>query len=86
VAAVGPRGFNATSVVDSGASMLAASSAKPASSEAVVNEQGRFAVAPGKRSFFASADDGRTWRELQPAGLAATAVQALAVDPAARRL
>jgi photosystem II stability/assembly factor-like uncharacterized protein len=62
--------------------MLAAGSAQPASSEAVLNQQGRFAVAPGKRSFFASADDGRTWRELQPAGLPAAAVQALAVDPA----
>jgi photosystem II stability/assembly factor-like uncharacterized protein len=80
--AAGPRDFNATSVVDSGATMLAAGVAKPADAIAVLNEQGRFAVAPGHGMFLASNDEGRTWSTVAPSGLPATGVQALAVDPA----
>jgi photosystem II stability/assembly factor-like uncharacterized protein len=80
--AVGPRGFNATSVADSASRILAAGVQQPAKATAVLNEQGRLAVAPGRGMFLVSKDDGRTWSKLVPAGLPATAVQALAVDPA----
>jgi len=79
---VGPRDFNATSVVNSGSRMVAAGVAKPPHAIAVLNEQGRFAVAPGHGMFLVSTDEGDTWSTLSPAGLPAVAVQALAVDPA----
>jgi photosystem II stability/assembly factor-like uncharacterized protein len=79
---VGQRDFNATSVVNSGSTMVAAGVAKPAHAIAVLNEQGRFAVAPGHGMFLVSKDDGNTWSALSPTGLPAVAVQALAVDPA----
>jgi photosystem II stability/assembly factor-like uncharacterized protein len=62
--------------------MVAAGVAKPADAIAVLNEQGRFAVAPGQGMFLVSTDEGRTWSPVVPSGLPAVAVQALAVDPA----
>jgi photosystem II stability/assembly factor-like uncharacterized protein len=78
---VGPAGFNATSVVNSGSRMVAAGVAKPASAIPVLNEQGRFAVAPGRGMFLVSTNEGSTWSALSPTGLPAVGVQALAVDP-----
>jgi photosystem II stability/assembly factor-like uncharacterized protein len=82
---VGPKDFNATSVVNSGSSMLAAGVKQPPSKTAVLTRNGNLVVEPGPSVVFASEDGGQTWHAVHPTGLGPGDVQALAVDPSDTR-
>jgi photosystem II stability/assembly factor-like uncharacterized protein len=75
----GPRGVNTTSVVQAGTSMFAGGVPGP---NPVVRKGGGRTAPNGAAVFLASADQGKTWRLVHPAGLPNLTVQALAVDPA----
>jgi len=79
---VGPGDFNATSVTDTGSTVLAAGVKQAPTALPTVTKHGDYAVAPGPGLFVASHDGGLTWHALVPSGLPAVDVQALAVDPA----
>jgi photosystem II stability/assembly factor-like uncharacterized protein len=79
---VGPGDFNATSVAETGTTILAAGVKQPPTALPTVTKHGDYAVAPGPGLFVASHDGGLTWHALEPSGLPAVDVQALAVDPA----
>ncbi|MEI8106104.1 MAG: hypothetical protein WCH31_09750 [Actinomycetes bacterium] len=78
----GLKGINTTSIVDLGSSMVAAGAKAKSVTGAVARKGTGRTVADGAPVVAISADDGKTWREVHPTGLIATAIQALAVDPA----
>lgn len=78
----GPKGLDATSVVQAGSSLLAGGvSLGPDAGPIVKNSAGR-AAPNGPGVLVASSDGGKTWRQLHPPGLPDVSVQALAVNPA----
>jgi len=77
--ATGLKNVNTTSLAQVGDSIFAAGVTGPNP----VARKGTGRTAPdGSGVFATSADEGKTWRTLHPAGLPAATVQALAVDPA----
>jgi photosystem II stability/assembly factor-like uncharacterized protein len=79
----GPKGINATSLVQAGSSIFAGGVlAAPGASDWVWRGNRTFRTAPdGAAVFAASSDGGKSWQELHPRGLPNLAVQALTVDP-----
>jgi len=77
-APVGPKAFNATSVVQSGNELIAAGGKLGALSSAITRV-GQARQAPvGPLLIASSSDGGKTWALLHPSGLPNTSVQALA--------
>jgi len=78
-APVGPKAFNATSVVQSGNELIAAGGKLGSLSSAIVRS-GQTRQAPvGPLLIASSGDDGKTWAVLHPAGLPNTSIQSLAM-------
>jgi photosystem II stability/assembly factor-like uncharacterized protein len=78
-APVGPKSFNATSVVQSGSDLIAAGGKLSALSSAIIRT-GRTRSAPvGPVLVASSSDGGKTWTAMHPAGLPNTSVQSLAL-------
>ena len=78
---VGPKSFNATSVLQVGDELLAAGGKLGSLSSAVIR-QGNARQAPvGPLLAASSGDGGKTWTIVHPAGLPNTSVQALAPGP-----
>jgi photosystem II stability/assembly factor-like uncharacterized protein len=77
-AAVGPKAFNATSVVQSGNDLVAAGG-KLGSLSSAITRVGSARQAPlGPLLITSSSDGGKTWTALHPAGLPNISVQSLA--------
>ena len=77
-APVGPKSFNATSVVQSGKELVAAGGKLGALSSAIIRS-GRTRRAPvGPLVIASSSDGGKTWTVVHPAGLPNTSIQSLA--------
>jgi photosystem II stability/assembly factor-like uncharacterized protein len=76
---VGPKNVNTTSIVQAGTSMFMGG--VPGPNPVIRKGTGRTAP-DGKGVFASSADEGKTWKVLHPAGLPVATIQALAVDPA----
>jgi photosystem II stability/assembly factor-like uncharacterized protein len=77
-APVGPKAFNATSVVQSGNDLIAAGG-KLGSLSSAITRSGQTRQAPvGPLLLASSGDGGKTWTVLHPAGLPNTSIQSLA--------
>jgi photosystem II stability/assembly factor-like uncharacterized protein len=79
--ATGPAGLDATSVVASGGTILAAGAQVPSLAGPTVVSNGVYLVAAGPPLFVQSSDGGSSWRQVEPKGLPTVAVQALAASP-----
>ena len=80
--ATGPIGLDATSLAQSGGTILAAGVHESALASPTIVKSGAYLVSAGRPVFAESTDAGATWRQVQPQGLPSVGVQALAVDPA----
>ena len=78
----GPVDLDATSLAQSGGTLLAAGVHESSLASPTIVKSGAYLVSAGQPVFAVSTDAGATWRELQPKGLPSVGVQALAVDPA----
>ena len=80
--ATGPNRVNATSLIQSGDSLIVGGVAAAPGASPIVKKDGGRAAPDGKVVIAASSDDGKTWTTLHPRGLPDVSVQSLAVDPA----
>jgi len=81
-AAAGPKGFDATSVVQAGSAIYAGGvAAAPNVSPLIRKSAGRTAP-DGAPVIVTSTNAGKTWQNLAPNGLPNNTIQAMAVDPA----
>jgi photosystem II stability/assembly factor-like uncharacterized protein len=80
--ATGPVGLDATSLAQSGGTILAAGVLEPRQASPTIVKSGAYLVSAGQPVFAESTDAGATWRQVRPEGLPSVGVQALAVDPA----
>lgn len=78
----GPKGVDATSVVDSGDTIFMGGARSSPAGGVVIREGDSRIAADGPSVLAASDDGGSSWTVLHPRGLPNVAVQALAVDPA----
>lgn len=78
----GLAGVDATSLAQSGSTLYAAGVRTSTAATPVVVVHGDYYVASGRPVFAESTDDGASWKDVDPRGLPATGIQALAVDPA----
>jgi photosystem II stability/assembly factor-like uncharacterized protein len=84
--ATGPAGLDATSLVESGGTVLAAGVQLPSLAGPTVSTNGVYLVADGPPVLAESSDGGSTWRQVAPKGLPAVGVQALAASPSNERV
>jgi photosystem II stability/assembly factor-like uncharacterized protein len=82
----GPAGLDATSLAESGGTILAAGVDEPPLASPTLVTGGAYVVAAGRPVFAESTDGGSTWRLVEPKGLPPVGVQALAVEPANDRV
>jgi photosystem II stability/assembly factor-like uncharacterized protein len=82
----GPKGLNATSVVQNGKGLLAGGVHVGTVASPVVMKGKTRSAGAGPQVLVSSSDDGKTWRPLHPAGLPDVTLQALALDPAGTTL
>jgi photosystem II stability/assembly factor-like uncharacterized protein len=84
--ATGPSGLNATSLVQTGNTLIVAGVRESSDASPTIVSHGAYHVAPGPGVVADSTDAGLTWHELHPSGLPGIGIQALAVDPANDRV
>lgn len=82
----GPKGLNATSVVLEGKTLLAGGVHVGAVASPVISNGGTRAAGAGPLVLLASSDEGKTWKQLHPAGLPDVTLQALTLDPTGKSL
>src|SRR5262249_18353811 len=82
----GPKGFNATSVVQNGGELLAAGVHAGAVASPVVTTGKARAAGPGPGLVVTSSDAGKTWTTVHPKGLPNPGLQALATDTQGKTL
>ena len=82
----GPKGFNATSVVQNGDKLLAAGVHTGAVASPVVSTGKARSPATGPGLVVTSSDGGKTWTQVHPNGLPSSGLQALATDPDGKTL
>jgi len=82
----GPKGFNATSVVQNGDKLLAAGVHTGAVASPVVTTGRARAAGPGPGLVVASSDGGKSWTPVHPKGLPGSGLQALATDSEGKTL
>ena len=82
----GPKGFNATSVVQNGDKLLAAGVHTGAVASPVVSTGKARAAGNGPGLVVTSSDGGKTWTQVHPKGLPSSGLQALATDPDGKTL
>jgi photosystem II stability/assembly factor-like uncharacterized protein len=78
----GPKGVEATSVVQAGSSIFAGGVPVAPTASPVIRKGTARAAPDGTAVLAESTDGGKTWQTLRPRGLPDVTVQALAVDPA----
>jgi photosystem II stability/assembly factor-like uncharacterized protein len=79
---VGPKGVNATSVVQVGDALLMGGVKTPRPGSPVIRKGADRTAPDGAAMLASSKDDGKTWAVLKPRGLPDKTVQAMVVDPA----
>jgi photosystem II stability/assembly factor-like uncharacterized protein len=77
----GPKGVDATSVVDAGTTIYMGGARAEAAGSPVIRQGGSRVAADGPSVLAESTDGGSSWSLIHPSGLPDIAVQALAVDP-----
>ena len=77
----GPKGLNATSVVQDGEKLLAGGAHVEEVASPVVMKGKTRSAGAGPQVLLSSSDDGKTWKQLHPSGLPDVTLQALTLDP-----
>jgi photosystem II stability/assembly factor-like uncharacterized protein len=82
----GPKGLNATSLVQFGDALYAGGVHVGAVASPVVKTGATRSAGNGPAVLLVSADHGKTWKQIHPSGLPNVTVQALTTDPDAKSL
>jgi photosystem II stability/assembly factor-like uncharacterized protein len=77
----GPKGIEATSLVQTGGTIYAGGVPLAVNGSPVIRTSTGRSAPNGTAVLTASTDDGKTWTQIHPGGLPNVAIQALAVDP-----